>query len=125
MTKKAIRTTAMSGSKAATTEGDAGDGTAAMDIRTLDRVSAVERAICGRRLLGAALEDAFRDRHGRKGVRPAGIEGDVRDHLGGLLLGEAVIHRSVEMVGHLPDLPRRDQRTHRDQTAVSRREVRA
>src|SRR3712207_6959030 len=40
-------------------------------------------------------------------------------------LRQAAVHGAVEVVGHLRDLPRSDQRTHGDEAAVPRREVRS
>lgn len=47
------------------------------------------------------------------------------DGFGGLLFGEPVIHRAIEMVGDLLDLAAGDQRSNRDQAAIARRKVRA
>jgi hypothetical protein len=45
------------------------------------------------------------------------------DDLSGLRAREAVIHGPVEMVRDLGDLARGDQRTDRDQAAISRRKA--
>ncbi len=47
------------------------------------------------------------------------------EDLGGLLLGQAVVHRPVQMERDLGDLPKRDQRGNRDQAAIARHKVRA
>ena len=45
------------------------------------------------------------------------------DNLAGLLLGQPVIHCSVEMICDLGDLPRSNQYAHGDKTSISRCEV--
>ena len=57
-------------------------------------------------LIGATLEDALHDRHGRKGVGPSGVKGEVRDYLRGLRPGETVIQCPVEVAGKLRELAR-------------------
>lgn len=47
----------------------------------------------------------------------------MRENFRDLALREAIIHRPVEMIRHLRDLPRRDQRAHRHKAAVARREA--
>src|SRR3954451_8494964 len=73
---------------------------------------------------GACVENRFHDRDCREGVGPAGVEGDMSDDLSGLCVREAVIHGPVEMVRDLGDLARGNQRTDRDQAAISGRKAR-
>jgi hypothetical protein len=68
-------------------------------------------------------EDVLEDRHGREHVRPAGVEGQLGQRFGRLLLGQAVVHRAVEVVGDLGHLAGRDQRADGDQAAVARRQA--
>jgi hypothetical protein len=52
-------------------------------------------AFSSRVLLRPLLEDVLCDRERREDVRPAGVEGEVREDLRGLRLRETVIHRPV------------------------------
>jgi hypothetical protein len=49
------------------------------------------------RLLASARQDFTNDRAGRKGVRPAGIEGKVRYDFTSLFPGQAVVEGTVEV----------------------------
>src|SRR5436190_2243245 len=51
--------------------------------------------------------------------RPACIEGEMRDDLADLLLGDAVVEGAVEVTGQLPLAAKRDQRRDDDQAAVA------
>src|SRR5204862_5509470 len=66
----------------------------------------------------------FCDWQRREGVRPTGVEGEMRDDLRGLSLRQALIHRLVEVRGELRDLAGRDECADGDQTPIPRREVR-
>jgi hypothetical protein len=61
---------------------------------------------CGiARLLACALfERALGNRHRRKHIRPADIEGEVRERFGDLFLLEAIVHADVDMAVQLRDL---------------------
>ena len=48
----------------------------------------------------------------------------MRDDLGRFLLGEAVVHSSVEVIRDLRNLAGGDQRTNRHQATIPRRQVR-
>src|SRR3954453_24002314 len=69
------------------------------------------------------VEDVRRDRYRGHRVRPPRVEGQVRNHLGGFDLREAVIHRTIQMERNLGDLTRCDQRAHRHHAAVTWREI--
>src|SRR5207244_13129317 len=68
-------------------------------------------------------EDIFRHGDRRRGVRPAGIEREVRDDLGDLARLHAVVERQVEVVRHLDRLVACDQRGERNDAAVARAEA--
>src|SRR3954462_15792672 len=74
---------------------------------------------------GACVENGFHDGNCGKGVRPAGVEGDMGDDLSGLGAREALIHGPVEMVRDLGNLARGDQRTYGDQAAITGYKARA
>jgi hypothetical protein len=42
------------------------------------------------------------------------------EHLAGLFPGQSIVHRPVQVVGDLRDLPSRDESAHCDQAAVTR-----
>src|SRR5437879_3825602 len=69
------------------------------------------------------LEYVFRHRHGREHVGPPDIEGEMRDRLGDLGLGQAIVHPDIQMTGELRDLARGNQRADRDEAAVARHKV--
>ena len=71
------------------------------------------------------FEHILRDGHRREDIGPTDMEGQLRNGLGGLRLGQAVIHRPVEVRHKLRRLPVGDQRADRDETAVSWYKVRA
>ena len=73
----------------------------------------------------ALLEDLFGNGHGRHRIRPPCVERQMGYDLGGLLLGQAVVHRAVEVEGNLRHLAGRDQSGDCDEAAIARREVRA
>jgi hypothetical protein len=54
-------------------------------------------------------KDIFRDRNCRRGIRPAGVEREMRNDLRKFAWLDAIIERQVEMVGHLDRLITRDQ----------------
>ena len=68
---------------------------------------------------GHAFRKFFNDRQRRQDRRPAGIERQVGQHLGRLLLRESVVHCSVQVICDLGNLARSDERTDRDQAAVA------
>src|SRR5436190_527559 len=74
-------------------------------------------------LVRTLLEDFPRDRQRREGIRPADVERQMRDDFCGLRLCQAVIHRPVEVIGHLRDLAGSNERAHRDQAPVARRKI--
>src|ERR1700730_4774209 len=80
--------------------------------------------ICCSPLVRTFLENILQDRKCREGIRPTGIEGQVRDHLRSLCLCQAVVHRSIEVVRDLRNLARSNQRAHSHQAPISRRKVR-
>src|SRR5438045_9077932 len=51
--------------------------------------------------------------------RPAGVESEMRNDLADLLLGDAVVERSVEMAGQLPLAAERDQGRDDNQAAIA------
>src|SRR5438128_8452501 len=55
------------------------------------------------------LEHFFCHGQRRENVRPTRVEGELREDFGGFRLRQSVIHRPVEVVGHLRDLTRRHQ----------------
>src|SRR5258708_33518586 len=70
------------------------------------------------------FDDVLHDRQRREHAGPAGVEGELRENLSGLLWRQSVIHRPAEMVGNLGDLAGSDQGTDRHQAAIARRQVR-
>src|SRR5437763_1468174 len=64
-------------------------------------------------------EDVLGDLRRGHRRRPAGVESEMRDDLADLLLGDAVVQRSVEMAGQLPIAAERDQSRDDDQAAVA------
>src|SRR2546422_598063 len=70
------------------------------------------------------VEHLLRGRHRREDEGPAGIESEMREDLGGLGPGQPVVHRSVEVIGHLRRLACRDQGADRHQAPVPRCKVR-
>jgi hypothetical protein len=75
--------------------------------------------------VGTLLENVLCDRERREGTGPSEIEREMRDGFRSLRLRQAVIHRPVDVIGHLRDLSGRNQRADRDQAALARREVRS
>src|SRR5215208_4574388 len=75
-------------------------------------------------LAGAIVKDAANDRYRREDVWPPGVERQMGQHFRGLLLGQPVIHRPVEVVGNLLHLAGRNERADGRQTPVSGRQVR-
>jgi hypothetical protein len=64
------------------------------------------------RLIGSdstLAESIFRDRNCRRGIRPAGVEREMRNDLRDLAWLDAIIERQVEMIWHLNRLITRDQ----------------
>ena len=70
------------------------------------------------------LEDLAGDRDRRDGVRPAGIEGELRDRLDELDLGHAVLPRQCEMGAKLVGTVQRDQGADGDEAAIALGETR-
>src|SRR5580704_7230377 len=70
------------------------------------------------------LDDLLHDRKGREHGGPAGIEGELREHLSRLLRRQSVVDRPGEMRGELSDLTGSDQGTDRDQAPIARRQIR-
>src|SRR6266403_348184 len=62
-------------------------------------------AVAGGLLMGTLLENLLCDRQCREHIRPPDVKGQMRDNLRRLRLRQAVVHRPVEMVGNLRDLP--------------------
>src|SRR5207248_2034609 len=100
----------------------------------LDAASALPLPACGERVgvrgySTAMLQDRAARLPRREDVlgdlrrghrrRPAGLESEMRDDLADLLLGDAVVQRSVEMAGQLPIAAERDQSRDDDQAAVA------
>ena len=75
------------------------------------------------RLFSAPIKHILHDGQRGKGVRPTGVESQMRDHLAGLLVCQTIIHRPVEMVSNLGDLAGSNQRTDGHETAVTRRQI--
>ena len=73
----------------------------------------------------ALFENLLGHGHGREGVRPAGIECEVRDHFRGLRLRQTVIHRPVEVARQLGETAGGDQRAYCHQAAIPRRSHRS
>src|SRR5688572_31537221 len=61
--------------------------------------------------------------NGRHGIRPAGVEGEMRDGLRDLARRDAVVERDVEVVRHLDRLIARDERGERHDAAVTWRKT--
>src|SRR5882757_9883436 len=76
-------------------------------------------------LPGPLLDDVLDHRRRRERVGPTRVECEMADDLAGLLLGQPVIHRPVQMVGDLRDLACRDERADGHETPVARREPRS
>src|SRR6266581_979128 len=76
------------------------------------------------RSFATLLENILCNRERREGVGPAGIKRQLRDHLPGLCLRQAVIHRPVEVVRDLRDLPGSNQGGDSDEAPVAWREGR-
>src|SRR6516165_4347358 len=70
------------------------------------------------------LEDVPGDRDCGNCIGPTGIEGHLRDDLGQLLFGHAVLERQGEMRAKLVWAIRRDQRSNRDEAAIPFRKLR-
>src|SRR4051794_25669014 len=73
--------------------------------------------------LGPALENLRSDRTGGEGIGPACVEGDLRNHLSGLFLREAVVQGPVQVACELGHLPIRHQRGDGHEAAVAWRQV--
>src|ERR1700744_1227404 len=71
-------------------------------------------------LLLPFLENVLDYRQSRERTGPTGIERDVGEDLGGLLLRETVIHRAAQVIGDLCRLVVGDQGAYGDKAAVSR-----
>src|SRR5258708_30379742 len=70
------------------------------------------------------LEDILHDRQCRKGIRPTGVAGQLRDSLRGLRLCQTAVHRAVEVVRNLRDLALSNKCADRDETSIARCKVR-
>ena len=79
----------------------------------------------GRRGPGTRRKDAFENRNGRHGARPAGVIGKMGGDLGGLRSGQPVVHLAVDMERQLFGLAHGNERGHRDQASVARRQCRS
>src|SRR6266851_3122241 len=66
------------------------------------------------------LEYILHDRQCRKGIRPTGVEGQLRDSLRGLRLCQTAVHRAVEVVRNLRDLAVSNKCADRDETSIAR-----
>jgi hypothetical protein len=64
-------------------------------------------------------ENIFRNRHCRRGIRPARVESEMRDDLRKFAWLDTIIERRVEMVWHLDRLITCDQGCHGNDAAVS------
>lgn len=74
--------------------------------------------------LDSALdEDIPRDRGRRHGIRPAGVEREMRDDLGNLARLDATVDRQVEIVRQLDDLIASDQGSEGDDAAIPGRQI--
>ena len=71
------------------------------------------------------LDHFLDDRRRRERIGPAGIKGEMTEHLSGLLLRQSVVHRPVQVVGDLSDLSGRNKSAYRDQAAVPRSQARS
>src|SRR5260370_19096878 len=69
------------------------------------------------------LEDILHDRQCRKGIRPTGVEGQLRDSLRGLRLCQTVVHRAIEVVRNLHDLAVSNKGADCDETSIARCKV--
>ena len=69
------------------------------------------------------VEHVLGHRDGGHGVRPAGVERQVRNDLRRVRLGDTVIHRAVQVIGDLRDLTGCNERADRHQTAIARCEI--
>src|SRR5204863_420763 len=72
-----------------------------------------------------AAEDLLGDGHRGEGLRPAGVEGQVRDELDELLLGDAVVLRVLQVEGQLLGVAAGEQGGDGSQAAVALRQLRA
>src|SRR6516164_8684300 len=74
-------------------------------------------------LLTTFLKNFLGDRQRRHGVWPADIEGQVSNHLRGLSLRKAVVHRPIQVECDLSDLTGCDARTDCHEAPVTRGEI--
>src|SRR5579864_171600 len=73
-----------------------------------------------RRLFLPLLKHILYHRKSRERIRPARVESDLGHNFGGLWLGQAVVHGTVQVIRDLWDLARSNQRAHRHEAAVAR-----
>ena len=59
--------------------------------------------------LRSFLENIVHNRPRGKSIWPAGVEGQIRDDLTGLLLRQSVVHRPVEVIRDLRDVAESNQ----------------
>src|SRR4051812_25377313 len=84
----------------------------------------VRRAGGRRRGVGSvAAEDLLGDGHRGEGLRPARVEGQVRDELDELLLGDAVVLRVLQVEGQLLGVAAGEQCGDGGQAAVALRQL--
>src|SRR5262249_20314422 len=76
------------------------------------------------RSTGTLVEYFLGDRQCREDIRPACVEGELRQYFCPLLLGQPIIHCSVEMIWDLRDLPGSNEGADGNQTTVARCKVR-
>src|SRR5204863_455505 len=69
------------------------------------------------------FEHRLRDWHRGERVRPADVEGKMRDGFGNFSLFKAILHAECQVGRELRGLAVRDQRADRHEAAVARRKV--
>lgn len=78
---------------------------------------------CRRELLLPLLKDILHHGQRRKGTRPTRIEGELRQHSGGLFLCQTVVHGTTELTGDLSRLSVCNRCADRDQTPITTRSM--
>src|SRR5262245_19790646 len=73
--------------------------------------------------LGTLFDHFLDDWRRRARVGPTDVEGEMTEHLAGLLLRQSVIHRPVQVIGDLSHLSGRDESAHGGEAPVSRRQA--
>jgi hypothetical protein len=75
-------------------------------------------------MVATLFEDFLHDGKSRKCIRPACVEGNLRQDFGGLTPSQAVVHGAIEVIVDLRHLSRSDERADGHETSVARRQGR-